>query len=60
MFDKVKQVLKRRILQRFLACLTVTSHLVNLRNGLQVYGAQNRKSIIDDRMVKLVVECELA
>ena len=25
-----------------------------------LYGAQNRKSIIDDRMVKLVVECELA
>jgi type II secretory pathway predicted ATPase ExeA len=24
-----------------------------------LYGAQNRKSIIDDRMVKLVVECEL-
>jgi hypothetical protein len=25
-----------------------------------LYGAQNRKSIIDDRMVKLVVECELS
>jgi len=24
-----------------------------------IYGAQNRKSIIDDRMVKLIVECEL-
>jgi type II secretory pathway predicted ATPase ExeA len=24
-----------------------------------MYGAQNRKSIIDDRMVKLVIECEL-
>lgn len=24
-----------------------------------IYGAQNRKSIIDDRMVKLVVDCEL-
>lgn len=25
-----------------------------------IYGAQNRKSIIDDRMIKLVVECELS
>ena len=25
-----------------------------------IYGAQNRKSIIDDRMSKLVIECELA
>jgi type II secretory pathway predicted ATPase ExeA len=25
-----------------------------------IYGAQNRKNIIDDRMVKLVVECELS
>ena len=24
-----------------------------------IYGAQNRKSIIDDRMAKLVIECEL-
>ncbi|NLO47974.1 MAG: AAA family ATPase [Clostridiales bacterium] len=24
-----------------------------------IYGAQNRKNIIDDRMVKLVIECEL-
>ena len=24
-----------------------------------IYGAQNRKSIIDDRMVKLIIECEL-
>jgi len=24
-----------------------------------IYGAQNRKSIIDDRMVKLVIDCEL-
>ena len=45
MFDKVKQVLKRRILQRFLACLTVTSHLVNLRNGLQVLALLLLKEI---------------
>ena len=25
-----------------------------------MYGAQNRKSIIDDRMVKLVIDCELS
>ena len=25
-----------------------------------IYGAQNRKSIIDDRMVGLVIECELS
>jgi len=25
-----------------------------------IYGAQNRKSIIDDRMAKLVIECELS
>lgn len=25
-----------------------------------IFGAQNRKSIIDDRMVKLVIECELS
>jgi len=25
-----------------------------------LYGAQNRKTIIDDRMVKLVIECELS
>ena len=25
-----------------------------------IYGAQNRKSIIDDRMVKLVIEQELS
>ena len=25
-----------------------------------LYGAQNRKSIIDDRMVKLVIDCELS
>jgi len=25
-----------------------------------LYGAQNKKSIIDDRMVKLVIECELS
>ena len=24
-----------------------------------IYGAQNRKSIIDDRMAKLVIDCEL-
>ena len=27
--------------------------------GALMYGAQNRKTLIDDRMVKLVVECEL-
>jgi type II secretory pathway predicted ATPase ExeA len=25
-----------------------------------LYGAQNRKNIIDDRMAKLVIECELS
>jgi type II secretory pathway predicted ATPase ExeA len=25
-----------------------------------IYGAQNRKTIIDDRMSKLVIECELS
>ena len=25
-----------------------------------IYGAQNRKTIIDDRMVGLVIECELS
>ena len=25
-----------------------------------IYGAQNRKNIIDDRMVGLVIECELS
>ena len=25
-----------------------------------LYGAQNRKSIIDDRMAKLVIDCELS
>jgi type II secretory pathway predicted ATPase ExeA len=28
--------------------------------GSLIYGAQNRKSIIDDRMAKLVIECELS
>ena len=36
------------------------SRLINkaCTNSL-IYGAQNRKSIIDDRMAKLVIECEL-
>jgi type II secretory pathway predicted ATPase ExeA len=25
-----------------------------------IYGAQNRKTIIDDRMIGLVIECELS
>jgi type II secretory pathway predicted ATPase ExeA len=37
------------------------SRLVNkVCTSALLYGAQNRKSIIDDRMVKLVVECELS
>lgn len=38
-----------------------TSRLVNrVCTCSLIYGAQNRKSIIDDRMVQFVVECELS
>ena len=37
------------------------SRLVNkVCTSSLIFGAQNRKSIIDDRMVKLVIECELS
>ena len=37
------------------------SRLINKAcTGSLIYGAQNRKSIIDDRMAKLVIECELS
>jgi len=37
------------------------SRLVNKAcTSILLYGAQNRKSIIDDRMAKLVIECELS
>jgi len=37
------------------------SRLVNKAcTGSLIYGAQNRKSIIDDRMAKLVIDCELS